>query len=190
MQPTLRHTPPRRRVALDQHHLLAEVGGAERRGVAAGSGAQHQHFGVQVGIEARERGGERFAQPRLCGAALAACAADGGGGSPGAGGLSAHAGGAAGDRRAGAAAASEPSVSRIAIKVPCETLSPILTFTSFTVPACVEGTSIVALSLSSVTSESSLVTLSPGFTSTSMTGTSLKSPMSGTLISMAAIGAL
>ena len=73
------------------------------------------------------------------------------------------------------------------MSAPCATLSPTFTFTSFTVPACVEGTSIVALSLSSVTSESSFDTLSPGFTSISMTGTSLKSPISGTLISMVAI---
>src|SRR5689334_5259374 len=77
--------------------------------------------------------------------------------------------------------------SRIAMSDPCDTLSPSLTFTSFTTPACEEGTSIVALSLSSVTSEASFSTRSPGFTSTSMTGTSLKSPMSGTLISMAAM---
>ena len=41
-----------------------------------------------------------------------------------------------------------------------------------------DGTSIVALSDSSATSGSSGFTMSPGFTSTSMTGTSLKSPMS------------
>ena len=86
----------------------------------------------------------------------------------------------------GLAAAPASVVSRVAISAPCETLSPIFTFTSFTVPACVEGTSIVALSLSSVTRESSLRTASPGFTRISMTGTSLKSPMSGTLISMVA----
>ena len=34
------------RPALDQHHLPAEVGGAEGRGVAAGAGAQHQHLGI------------------------------------------------------------------------------------------------------------------------------------------------
>ncbi len=56
-------------------------------------------------------------------------------------------------------------------------------------PACGEGTSIVALSLSSVTRESSFFTVSPGLASSSMTGTSLKSPMSGTLISMAATAA-
>ena len=54
-------------------------------------------------------------------------------------------------------------------------------------PAAGEGTSIVALSDSSVTSESSAATVSPGFTSTSMTGTSLKSPMSGTLTSIVLI---
>ena len=40
-------------------------------------------------------------------------------------------------------------------------------------PATGEGTSIVALSDSSVTSESSFFTVSPGFTSTSITGMSL-----------------
>jgi hypothetical protein len=66
-------------------------------------------------------------------------------------------------------------------------LSPTLTLTSFTVPAAGEGTSIVALSDSSVSSGSSGFTLSPGLTSTSITGTSLKSPMSGTLISTSAV---
>jgi hypothetical protein len=71
--------------------------------------------------------------------------------------------------------------------MPSRTLSPILTRTSFTVPARGDGTSIVALSDSSVTSGSSTLTVSPGFTNTSITGTSLKSPMSGTLISVAGI---
>ncbi len=43
---------------------------------------------------------------------------------------------------------------------------------------------MVALSLSRVISEASSITESPGETKTSMTSTSLKSPMSGTLISM------
>ncbi len=38
------------RVALDQHHLLAEVGGAEGGGVAAGARAQHQDVGVVLGV--------------------------------------------------------------------------------------------------------------------------------------------
>jgi hypothetical protein len=42
---------------------------------------------------------------------------------------------------------------------------------------------MVALSDSSVTSDCSFATASPGFTSTSITETSLKSPMSGTLTS-------
>ena len=37
MQPTFRHTPPSARPALDQRDLAAEVGGAERGGVAAGT---------------------------------------------------------------------------------------------------------------------------------------------------------
>src|SRR6185503_15265484 len=47
-------------------------------------------------------------------------------------------------------------------------------------PAFGDGISIVALSDSSVMSDCSLLTASPGFTNTSMTSTSLKSPMSGT----------
>ncbi len=42
---------------------------------------------------------------------------------------------------------------------------------------------MVALSDSSVTSESSALTVSPTLTSNSITGTSLKSPMSGTFTS-------
>ena len=84
---------------------------------------------------------------------------------------------AAGDGEAGAAAAD----SSTAISVPSLTLSPTFSFISLIVPAAGAGTSIVALSDSSVTSESSAATVSPGFTKTSMTGTSLKSPMSGTL---------
>ncbi len=64
--------------------------------------------------------------------------------------------------------------------MPCETLSPTLIRTSFTTPAPGDGISIVALSDSSVTSDCSFATASPGLTSTSMTSTSLKSPMSGT----------
>src|SRR5687768_9106357 len=63
---------------------------------------------------------------------------------------------------------------------PLETLSPTLIFSSFTTPAPGDGISIVALSDSSVMSDCSFDTLSPGLTSTSMTSTSLKSPMSGT----------
>ena len=51
-------------------------------------------------------------------------------------------------------------------------------------PACGAGTSMVALSHSSVISGSSAATVWPGWTWTSMTGHVLKSPMSGTLISI------
>ncbi len=68
--------------------------------------------------------------------------------------------------------------------MPFDTLSPTLSLSSFTTPACGAGTSIVALSDSSVMSGSSFFTLSPGLTSTSITGMFLKSPMSGTLTSM------
>ena len=54
-------------------------------------------------------------------------------------------------------------------------------------PAEGAGTSIVALSLSSVISGSSALTASPTLTLMSMIGTSLKSPMSGTFTSVAAV---
>src|SRR5450432_3015883 len=78
-------------------------------------------------------------------------------------------------------AGASPPASSVRITMPSLTLSPSLTRRSLTTPAAGEGTSIVALSDSSVTSESSAFTVSPGFTRTSMTGMSLKSPMSGTL---------
>ena len=82
---------------------------------------------------------------------------------------------------AGAAGADPPAeVASVATTAPSETLSPTLSFTSCTVPPKGAGTSIVALSDSSVTSASSALTVSPAFTCTSITGTSLKSPMSGT----------
>src|SRR3984957_16543811 len=77
-----------------------------------------------------------------------------------------------------------------AISVPIDTLSPTLAATSATVPATGEGTSIVALSDSSEIRDTSALTTSPGLTSTSMTGTSLKSPISGTFTSTFATGAL
>jgi hypothetical protein len=66
---------------------------------------------------------------------------------------------------------------------PCFTLSPSLTLSSFTTPAWVDGISIDALSLSTVTSDCSALMVSPGLTSNSITATSSKSPMSGTLTS-------
>ncbi len=51
-----------RRVLLDQHHLLAEVGRPEGGGVAAGAGAEHHDLAVHVpardrGLRCRGRGG-------------------------------------------------------------------------------------------------------------------------------------
>ncbi len=84
-------------------------------------------------------------------------------------------------RRASAASAD----SSTSTSEPSETLSPTLTLISFT-DAAARATALPSSPCrdSSVTSESSALTLSPGFTNTSMTGTSLKSPMSGTLTSM------
>src|SRR5699024_1677902 len=75
------------------------------------------------------------------------------------------------------------SASRVRMTVPSDTSSPSATFTSLTLPAAVEGTSMVALSDSSVIRPCSLATLSPAATITSITGT-LSMPTSGTLISI------
>src|SRR6185503_16692125 len=107
-------------------------------------------------------------------AAVAAAALDG-------------AAGGAGLAGACAGAAASAACSSVRIRWPSLTLSPTLTPTDLTVPAAGAGTSIVALSDSSVTSESSALTASPGLTRTSMTGTSVKSPMSGTLTSIVLI---
>src|SRR5207244_3208378 len=80
----------------------------------------------------------------------------------------------------GAGAAAATPVDNVRISAPSATLSPTLTFSSAIVPPTGDGTSIVALSDSSVINGSSGFTVSPLFTCTSMTGTSLKSPMSGT----------
>src|SRR6266542_5519728 len=118
------------------------------------------------------------------GAASAAAAVVGGGAAGGAAtGASAFAAAAAGASflALGALAAAAAPVLSVRMTLPSLTLSPTLTFNSLTVPADGAGTSMVALSDSSVTSGSSGFTASPGLTKTSMTGTSLKSPMSGTL---------
>ena len=65
------------------------------------------------------------------------------------------------------------------ISVPSDILSPTLTLTFFTTPSNGAGTSIVALSVSKVSRDCSALTVSPAFTITSITGTSLESPMSG-----------
>src|SRR5690606_4026572 len=72
------------------------------------------------------------------------------------------------------------SVSMSAMREPSETRSPTETSTDSIRPAAVAGTSIAAFSVSSVMSGSSTLTRSPGLTWTSMTSTSVKSPMSGT----------
>ena len=90
----------------------------------------------------------------------------------GAGAGTGAAAGAAACAAGAGALASAPASMRIST-VPCETRSPTLINSSRTTPACVVGTSIVALSDSSVTMASSAATLSPGCTSSSITGTSL-----------------
>src|SRR5207302_320779 len=76
--------------------------------------------------------------------------------------------------------ARDPSAFTVASRSPVLTLPPLLAWTFSTTPLAVEGTSMAALSDSRVTSGVSSAMLSPGFTSTSMTATSLKLPRSGT----------
>src|SRR5215217_4308899 len=80
-----------------------------------------------------------------------------------------------------------PSPLRVRIRSPSLTSSPTDTARRSTTPSAGEGTSMVALSDSRVMSGSSGATVSPAATWTSMTGTPLKSPMSGTLTSMASV---
>src|SRR3954451_9877821 len=104
---------------------------------------------------------------------------DGGGASP----TGATSGGSAvaGPASNGSSPAGAPfDAAIVAIGVPSETLSPSLTSSLSTTPATGAGISIVALSDSSVTSGASTSTVSPSFTRSSITGTSVKSPMSGT----------
>ena len=82
---------------------------------------------------------------------------------------------------AGAAACSSPS--KIMISEPVVTVSPSATLISLTVPACAAGTSIDALSPSTVNNDWSTSTLSPTLTRISVTSTS-SPPISGTLISI------
>src|SRR5574343_1742510 len=85
---------------------------------------------------------------------------------------------------AGAAAASLAPASTLISKAPSLTREPSWTSTSLTVPATGLGTSMVALSDSRVAMASSTLIVSPTLTNRSMTGTSEKSPISGTLTSM------
>src|SRR4051812_23024895 len=90
-------------------------------------------------------------------------AATGAGEGPGAGGAFAGAG--------AGFFASAPSLASIsATTLPSDNASPTLTFHSLTTPASGEGTSIVALSDSSVTRPWSFFTASPTATSSSITG--------------------
>lgn len=74
---------------------------------------------------------------------------------------------------AGAGAAAAAPASTVAMTVPWLALSPTLILTSTILPATSAGTSMVALSVSSVISDWSTATTSPAFTITSMTSTSL-----------------
>src|SRR5215211_7092417 len=80
-----------------------------------------------------------------------------------------------------------PSPPRVRMRSPSLTSSPTDTARRWTTPSAGEGTSMVALSDSRVMSGSSGATVSPAATWTSITGTPLKSPMSGTLTSMASV---
>ena len=99
-------------------------------------------------------------------AGFASDGATGGAGLPGAACVEAGEGPAA-----DAAARPVSALSSTATTAPSDRVSPTLTFSSLTTPAADEGTSIVALSDSSVTRPWSLATVSPTRTSTSITGT-------------------
>src|SRR5262249_38460484 len=75
---------------------------------------------------------------------------------------------------------SAPSDRTVTIRSPIETVPPLAIWIFSITPPTVDGTSIVAFSVSSVTSGASGSIFSPGLTSTSMMATSLKLPISGT----------
>src|SRR3989454_5209556 len=129
--------------------------------------------GVKPGIGAGSYG---------TGSGLPASGTTVGAGRAGAGAGAGTGAGAAAGFAAGAGVPSAASSTRS--RLPADTLSPTLTRSSFTVPAAGDGISIVALSDSTVISDCSGWMASPGFTKTSMTSTFLKSPMSGTTISL------
>jgi hypothetical protein len=105
----------------------------------------------------------------------------------GAGGTAAGAAGAGGGATAGAEAADANAGSIIANTEPSEILSPNFTRISTILPAILAGISIEALSDSTVIRLCSTTIASPAFTKTSIISTSLKSPMSGTFNSIAAM---
>ena len=77
--------------------------------------------------------------------------------------------------------------SKINIEFPSETLSPTFMIKDLTLPSKFEGISTLDLSLSIVIKGSFLTTVCPSLTKTSITSTSLKSPMFGTLTSISDI---
>src|SRR5262245_30737029 len=72
---------------------------------------------------------------------------------------------------AGAGAAAPASLFTVTTSAPVDTVPPLVTCTFSTTPLAVDGTSMVALSVSSVASGVSTSMASPGLTSTSMTVT-------------------
>src|SRR5690606_30724991 len=99
----------------------------------------------------------------------------------GAAGATAGAGAAAGCTAVADGGSAAVSVSSTSSGLPCETLSPTFNNSDFTVPVIGAGISIEALSDSSTISESSLLTVSPGFTQISITSTFSAPPISGTV---------
>jgi hypothetical protein len=97
------------------------------------------------------------------------------------------AGAGAGAGGAGTEAADVNAGSIIANTEPSEILSPNFTRISTILPAILAGISIEALSDSTVIRLCSTTISSPAFTKTSIISTSLKSPMSGTFNSIAAM---
>ena len=108
-----------------------------------------------------------FSWPPMSGTATVSTPPEAAGAAAGAG--AAVAAGASVTGAAGASAAVADSTSRMTL--PSDTLSPTLTLTSLTTPAASAGTSMVALSVSSVIRVSSTAMVSPALTSTAMMST-------------------
>ncbi len=88
---------------------------------------------------------------------------------------------------AGATTALELLPRSVTTRSPEATWPPFAICTVSTTPAAVEGTSMVAFSVSSVANGVSISTVSPGLINTSMTETLSKFPISGTRTSIAVL---
>src|SRR5690349_11816429 len=165
-----------------RRRTAGDAGAARPSGLTGGAG-----IGAALGGSTDRTGIETTLGCAAAGAGADACAGAASGAAFAAGGAGA-AGAGCGDGAACAAGAPPPfedGASTVRITAPTFTLSPRLTLISLTTPATDDGTSIVALSVSSSSTGCSFLIVSPTLTSTRVTSpVATFSPSSGTLNSV------